>query len=1162
MKTTSFSLAILLGTLLCTPSASQAWVYRVPAELQAEGDFDGNGLRDLVIVDRATGSYRIGYQLAPGVYTWAAARASGIPNVTGLAVGRVQSLAYDSVVFTAPEANRINLLDASNPGVPGLPAPLFLPNLGPNLVGAIDIGGVGNTLHDDLYVASIYNSNSPNHETLVRSTGSTLSVLADNAIVDLRDEANRVYLNTNEPARLGCFARGGSTDTFQVLDFAVGATSYILGFPVSTAGYVPECLLGQFATTNKLTQLLQYWVNSSYLYWYQIKEPSPGSFSYAFVNAKVFTNTVDQVFMLPATNGTKLLILFAGGSLAQVFTFDGVNAPVVVQEFVPDPGEHFTGAGVLGASGFMAYSAPLGQNTSSKFKTWNWNGSGYTAGASGDLPRLSTFSASGNVLQFQFEPFVTNQPILLRLNNAGDWSSQLKYSGSPSNVSVTTETFLTPTQGLANPMTTVLGKSHPLAKYGLANQFSNMISLYSFQPAVGDKISDVTIAPAPGSYTVAISLQFAAANPTDLIFFRFVPGGNWMQYTGQTVRVITNTLVQYYGQPGAGVLKSSIKSAQYSITVALAQLDSNHDGVPDYVAVARGLNPNGGKDSDGDGFTDLEELIHHTDPTNKLDFPTTNTWAPDKLHIDDQAVFDVLLRARPWDGYSNGPTLCATGAVLFAHDLQGGFLRSASLGSNAWPTARLSNVVVNPEARLVVLSTDPHYSLITTNPDNAVGREMVGLIQVPVLSALQVPYTFGSAGGNITNEAQGWIVAASNAWWNLKRAVLTNDLTVDDTLTALLVEQKIAQLLGARGTNWWTNVTLFPYRVNDLTRVNPSQDLLLSLENAAGPALPGYNLQTLFVTISNLVETSVLPGVTNLRWVVRDVYRIDSLLNNANPATFALPVDELRQFLWQGTLDSNYLYWASSASGFSNASAGAAFILNSVTSRPTTNLTLVVRSDTFTGSCRILDRSGGGVPWGLLNDAGLAFSFPANFNLLPGAVLTVSGYTDVTNTDCASRYLQVTNMMLTSVPVASDYDLNGNLLLDTWEQVFFGKLGVDPFADSDGDGYSNLQEMLDGTDPTDPLSHVGSAVAFAPPTLTLLPSGGTLHLIFNWPSSYISRFVIGLRSTAALGSPFMNEPSAVLHDLPAPDWHELTLATPADPGRFYYLYLMLAPIGP
>lgn len=44
-----------------------------------------------------------------------------------------------------------------------------------------------------------------------------------------------------------------------------------------------------------------------------------------------------------------------------------------------------------------------------------------------------------------------------------------------------------------------------------------------------------------------------------------------------------------------------------------------------------------------------------------------------------------------------------------------------------------------------------------------------------------------------------------------------------------------------------------------------------------------------------------------------------------------------------------------------------------------------------------------------------------------------------------------------------DSDHNG--LTDPWEQQYFGRLGVDPNADPDHDGRSNLQEKLDGTNP-------------------------------------------------------------------------------------------------
>ena len=790
------------------------------------------------------------------------------------------------------------------------------------------------------------------------------------------------------------------------------------------------------------------------------------------------------------------------------------------------------------------------------------NGSTYAAGASGDLPRLTAFSSAGNVLQFRYEPFVSPQPVLLRINNAGDWAGRAQVGGAPPTISVQSETFLNATQGLANPVNVNLGQVHPLAVYGLANQYTNQISLFSFQPAAGDKITEVSISPVPGAYHAAINVGFTTAPPGHLVYFRVGVTAPWQLYRNQPVRLFTNATVQYYGQPAAGAVKSALQSAAYTFTVSPGALDSNQDGVPDFVAIAKGLDPNGPRDSDHDGFSDLEELLHNTDPLVATNYPTTNQWASDRLHINDQATFDLWARSLPWDGYSNTTTLVAANTATYAYDLNGGFLGMATADTNSWSRARLSNVVANPDQRLLLMATDPHFRILTTNADTAIGREMIGLLTAPALHPLSVTNSY--AAGDLTTAARSWILAASNAWWGMSRTVLSDDLTIYDTLTALLLERKMAQILGARGTNWWTNLTLFPHRVPDLGRINPDQPSLLSLEKEMSPTLPGYKLQTMYQTINNLAQNSGATTITNLRKVVRDLYGISSRLHNDHPTQFVSPVDEIRTFLWSGTLDSNYLHAATTTtSTLASASNGVNTILNSVVKRPTTNTLLVVRSDTFSGACRILAQFGTGTNYSLFNDSGLPYSLPGSFDLAPGATMLVAGYTDVTNTSCASRNLEVTNVMLISVPVPSDGDLDGNLLIDSWEKQFFGAAGQDPFGDADGDGYKNLQEMLEGSDPRDATNLPNCPTnSFASPQLYITSAGTNVNLFFTWPAAYQGSMTFGVRSTAALGNaPFVNLAGATAL-WAGGDWMYFSLPAVPDPSRFYHLWISLGPARP
>ena len=49
-----------------------------------------------------------------------------------------------------------------------------------------------------------------------------------------------------------------------------------------------------------------------------------------------------------------------------------------------------------------------------------------------------------------------------------------------------------------------------------------------------------------------------------------------------------------------------------------------------------------------------------------------------------------------------------------------------------------------------------------------------------------------------------------------------------------------------------------------------------------------------------------------------------------------------------------------------------------------------------------------------------------------------------------------------------DVDADSDGMLDVWEVLYFGSISQYPNGDYDGDGYTNLQEYLANTDPTDP----------------------------------------------------------------------------------------------
>jgi hypothetical protein len=99
--------------------------------------------------------------------------------------------------------------------------------------------------------------------------------------------------------------------------------------------------------------------------------------------------------------------------------------------------------------------------------------------------------------------------------------------------------------------------------------------------------------------------------------------------------------------------------------------------------------------------------------------------------------------------------------------------------------------------------------------------------------------------------------------------------------------------------------------------------------------------------------------------------------------------------------------------------------------------------------------------------------------------------------------------------IASGTDSDHNGLPDAWERQQFGHLGLDPNADPDGDGMSNLQEYLAGTDPNDSDDNLRIT------TIQRGIVGNPNYVTLFWTAQPTRFYGIQLRSALDPGTPWM-----------------------------------------
>ena len=225
--------------LLCTGlSLAGTFVHESSVELSASGDFNGDGFADVLLLDKATGLYRIGYNSGTGSLNFAEGRPSGVSNVTGMAVGRINTTVMDSFAVTSPDQNRTQILSPTTTGVI-VPATSFVTGLGPQLLAAIDLPlGVTPTAEDDLVVLASRDLAQQYQLRQVRSNGGVWSLLRSDDLADFSGRAGNPILPSTTAAPLFAYVRDASptNDSFHAYSVTGTGGSVELTIPTLPKG--------------------------------------------------------------------------------------------------------------------------------------------------------------------------------------------------------------------------------------------------------------------------------------------------------------------------------------------------------------------------------------------------------------------------------------------------------------------------------------------------------------------------------------------------------------------------------------------------------------------------------------------------------------------------------------------------------------------------------------------------------------------------------------------------------------------------------------------------------------------------------------------------------------------------------------------------------------
>ncbi len=1124
------AIAALLTGLLFTLATAHAYPV---SKLAAEWFVPlSTSPRNFALVDEASGTVRIAAVDDTGKVTWPHTIPTGITDVSDATAALSGGLG-EILALTSPAANRVGLIDvdSTSPYLRMLPA---LSGVGPSGLTAI-----GTAPNRELLVASGFNCPDTGRLEAHHDLAASGSQVAGS---NFPQQFRRLQplSEPGSPSAIALSSETSGTDTIMHLIDRVIPADIQCGTGASFSGTV------EFATDIRSSYqpakvfAVGYRKDSNLADLLEFATPL-GRLSGITGFTPTFPFPVSAIIPIhavagPLTDG--LIAISADATHADWVRLNaagnGFDTPVPMA--IADDGKFLTGMIPVPGIGLVKLQGPSARGPSTSFVAYLWNGTAFTISSHGNLPGLPAAGLSpATLLFYDHDPAVNESARLLGIQCAGDWTRRSVIPDALPT-SVITEIFSSSATGLA-----VQGSQSVSApaftSYVMTNQVEPSVSITALGGFASLMTPDLRVAPASGTYDRSFQVSAAFDDSRYALLYREVYGHSWNVWDGP-LPVAWSTTLQFTLRSRSTLTLGPIQTRTYTLPpAALATLDSDNDGVPDYVELAHGLNPFGGADSDGDGVSDLAEIIADTNPADHNDFPAPTPEPPTDIGTNGMSIVAIAKNHSSFE--------IATGEEMFAHSMTGALLASAPSGS-VHPSlpydggshgAILRSAAAPPSNELIALSS-PLYFNITGGVRS--GLEVIRFVPSDPPPAFAPSYT--PSGADLSANAAAWVAAAKIAAATHPLAKARTEVTPEYSATSVLLEELVHTALANERPEEnpappLAQFTLFAAREADRTRQCLNAADLTILHNA------GFDFRhAIDISMADRLMTPLANGI----------YLHHYQNSNSTPGML-LPIDALRIVLRGGDYPAGYANSAPTPEGLTHARLGYNNAIAKLTQcyRPKAEWTIEIPA--ISPGPGVYYRTPDSVPVVLHNAAGERFMLEQGLGLRPGTCFSVTGFTDTPN-DGDYITMEITAAVFFSEPISSDNDADGNMLDDEWERFFFGATGNNPFATPNGDGYSLLQYFLDGSDPRGGSTPSLPAVSLAPQAPLITQAGGGAYTVdFLFPAAYQNRFGFIVESSTTLGAnSFRTVPNVTPTSIGGDELRAIIPASAAPPGSCFY----------